>query len=103
MKLRWTQSACDDLVAIAEFIAEDNETAAQEWVRRLRVQARRATRFPRSGRVVPEFEREDIREFIFRGYRIVYLLGKTDATVLTVFEGHRQFQLGVDELAKTTA
>jgi plasmid stabilization system protein ParE len=91
------------MVAIANYIAANNETAAREWVHRLRVQARRATRFPNSGRVVPEFERGDIREFILRNYRIVYLVGKTDLFVLTVFEGHRQIRIGRDDLDKTLA
>jgi plasmid stabilization system protein ParE len=90
-------------VAIAEYIAEDNETAAADWVRRLRTQARRAIRFPRSGRVVPEFEREDLREFIFRGYRIVYLVRDKDLCVLTVFEGHRQIRLVEDKIPGTSA
>ena len=99
MKLSWTLGARDDLVAIARFIAESNPTAARRWIGRLRTQARRATRFPRSGRVVPEFGREDLREFIFRGYRIVSLLRADDVFVLSVFEGHRQIRLTGEDLA----
>ena len=101
MKLRWTIGARDDLVAIARFIAESNEPAARDWIGRLRSQAKRATRFPKSGRVVPEFSREDLREFIFRGYRIIYLLRGDDVFVLSVFEGHRQVRLTDDDLART--
>lgn len=101
MKLRWTYGARDDLVAIAEYIAEDNVTAARRWVARLRTQARRAVRFPQSGRVVPEFGREDLREFIFHGYRILYLLKGDQAFVLTVFEGHRQVR-PLDQDLETT-
>ena len=93
MRLFWTVGARDDLVAIASYIAESNVTAARRWISRLRSQARRATRFPRSGRVVPELQRDDVREFIFHGYRILYLLRDKDVFVLSVFEGHRQIQL----------
>jgi len=101
VRLRWTLGARDDLVAIARFIAEDNESAARGWIGRLRSQAKRATRFPKSGRVVPEFARDDLREFIFQGYRIVYLIRGDDVFVVSVFEGHRQIRLTDDDLART--
>jgi len=101
VRLRWTFGARDDLVAIAEYIAQDNVTAARRWIARLRTQARRATRFPQSGRVVPEFGREDLREFIFHGYRILYLLRGDEAFVLTVFESHRQVRLTETDLEMT--
>jgi plasmid stabilization system protein ParE len=88
-------------VAIARFIAESNEPAARKWIGRLRAQAKKATRFPNSGRVVPELGREDVREFIFRGYRILCLLRDDDVFVLSIFEGHRQIRLTDDDLEKT--
>jgi plasmid stabilization system protein ParE len=44
---------------------------------------------PRIGRVVPEFGREDLREVLFRGYRIVYLLRGDTVTVPRVVHGAR--------------
>jgi len=93
VKLRWTHGARDDLMAIAEFIAKDNESAARRWIQRLRRQAERAIRLPRSGRMVQEFGRSDLREFIHSGYRIVYLVRESDVVVVSVFEGHRGLRL----------
>ena len=42
-----------------------------------------------AGRIVPEFERRDIREVLFRNYRIVYRVKEDQILILTVFEGHR--------------
>ena len=39
--------------------------------------------------MVPEFNRPDLRELIFRGYRIVYLLQDNEAFVLRVVYGSR--------------
>ena len=89
MKLRWTEQARRDLVAIGRYIAQDQPSAARRWVDKLRQQAQRAVEAPRSGRKVPEFDREDLREILFRGYRIVYALRGETIEVLTVFEGHR--------------
>jgi hypothetical protein len=48
-----------------------------------------AERQPLAGRVVPELQRDDIRELLLRTYRIVYRLRPAEIHVLTVFEGHR--------------
>lgn len=44
---------------------------------------------PRIGRVLPEFNREDLREVIFRNYRIVYLLKDENVFILRVVHGSR--------------
>ena len=89
MRLRWTARARHDLLAIGRYIARDNPEAARRWVERLRERARRAARQPLAGRVVPELQRDDIREVLLRAYRIVYRLRPGEIHVLTVFEGHR--------------
>ena len=58
---------------------------------RLRRRARQATEQPLMGRVVPEYRRADLREFVEGNYRIVYLARTQTIEVLTVFEGHRLF------------
>jgi len=88
MKLLWTSRARNDLVEIAGYIADDNPTAAKRWIERIRSQAKKTTEFPQIGRVVPEFGRGDIREIVFKNYRIVYRIHGTGIHVLTVFEGH---------------
>jgi hypothetical protein len=42
--------------------------------------------------VVPELQRNDVREVFLRTYRIVYRIRKGTIDVLTVFEGHRLFE-----------
>jgi plasmid stabilization system protein ParE len=48
---------------------------------------------PLSGRVVPELERDDIREVFLRSYRIIYRVADDNIRILTVFEGHRRLRL----------
>jgi plasmid stabilization system protein ParE len=88
-KARWTARAVADLLAIGDYIAAHNPSAARSWVERLRKRATDAARTPRGGRVVPELGRDDVREVFVRTYRIVYRLASDDIVVLTVFEGHR--------------
>jgi len=91
MRLRWSERARRDLVAIARYIARDNPDAARRWVAKLRKCALSASERPLLGRVVPEFNREDTREVLLANYRVVYLTRPGDLLVLTVFEGHRLF------------
>jgi mRNA-degrading endonuclease RelE of RelBE toxin-antitoxin system len=46
--------------------------------------------FPEIGRRVPEAEeRDDIRELIFQGYRIIYLIQSKNITIIAVIHGSR--------------
>ena len=87
--IRYTKRALGDLVAIGDYIAADNQAAAAKWIARLRERIERAHETPRAGRIVPELEREEVREVFLRTYRLVYRVESTGITVLTVFEGHR--------------
>lgn len=89
MKLYWTARSRRDLADIERFIARDDPGAARRWVMRLETRARKAAMTARAGRVVPEIGRDDVREVIVKGYRIVYLVRAEDVVVLTVFESHR--------------
>ena len=89
MKLAWTKRAQDDLISIGKYIAEDNLVNAKKWIKKLRARARKITDAPMSGRVVPEFENNNIREVLLGNYRIVYLVQNGTILVITVFEGHK--------------
>ena len=89
----WSARARNDLKAIGDYIARDNQTAAHQWVERLIAAVDRAGEMPLSGRRVHEIpERKEIREVVLRNYRIVYRVGNKAIEVLTVFEGHRLFR-----------
>ncbi|MDD2272162.1 MAG: type II toxin-antitoxin system RelE/ParE family toxin [Desulfuromonadaceae bacterium] len=94
MSLTWSQEAGENLVDIEEFIARDSVERAVRFVDALidQTEAILADN-PRSGRAVPEIGNPDIRELIYRGYRIVYRLNGDQIDILTVFEGHRLLRL----------
>lgn len=89
MKLRWTERAANDLIAIGDYIAADRPAAARSWVEKLCQRSVKASQMPRTGRVVPEIGRDDVREVFQRTYRIVYRIVDDGIVVLTVFDGHR--------------
>lgn len=97
--LYWAPESGEDLGAIFAYIAQDSEQYAWLTVRGILAAAGRLREFPEIGRMVPEFNRPDVRELIWRSYRIVYQFSSTrdEARILTVFRGERLFQLP-DEL-----
>lgn len=46
--LRWTERAVGDLLAIGDYIAADNPSAARSWVEKLRQRAVKASKLPRT-------------------------------------------------------
>jgi toxin ParE1/3/4 len=72
----WSRRAEENLLAIHEFIARDSEVYASRFVERLVIAAEHHLPLNRHlGRAVPEFLSTPLgflREFIFRGYRIIY-------------------------------
>jgi plasmid stabilization system protein ParE len=94
MSVTWSREAGENLVDIEEFIARDSVERAIRFIDALidHTEAMLADS-PKSGRSVPEIGNPDIRELIYRGYRIVYRLNGDRIEILTVFEGHRLLRL----------
>ena len=91
MRVHWTARAVSDLKSITRYIAKDDPTIARSFADKLKKQAESVVRFPKRGRVVPEFSRDDVRELIEGNYRILYRVRKNMVDILTIFEGHKQF------------
>lgn len=98
MNLVWSREAGENLVDIEEFIARDSVERAIRFVDALIDHTETIlAENPRSGRSVPEIGNTDIRELIYRGYRIVYRLKGDALEILTVFEGHRLLRLNASD------
>jgi toxin ParE1/3/4 len=93
MKLHWSERSVNDLIDIQGYIAQDNPQTAKKWVAKLRQRARNAADAALAGRIVPEFNQNDIREVFLGNYRIVYRIRDDGILVLTVFEGHQLLKL----------
>jgi len=89
-QVSWSPSSLLDLDSIAEFIARDSAHYASLFVQSIVAQVEKLSEFPRSGRVVPEYGREELREFIFENYRIVYRVRGELIEVAAVVHGAKQ-------------
>ncbi len=90
-KVIWTDPALDDLRSIVDYIAADSPVYAERFGTRLVEAPRRLEDFPRIGRVVPEFEDENIRELICGSYRIVYQLRGDICFIVAIVHSSRDF------------
>lgn len=61
----WVVAARDDLREIHRFVARDSPHYAELLVDQWLAAVDRLERFPLSGRIVPELQREDVREVIY--------------------------------------
>jgi toxin ParE1/3/4 len=89
LKVLWTEKSIQDLLAIKEFISMDSMDRAESWIAELYTSGENLVTFSQRGRIVPEFDQENIRELLIENYRLVYRLKPTSIEILTVFEGHR--------------
>jgi toxin ParE1/3/4 len=94
-RILWTLEAVSDLESVRDFISLTSPHYGNVLAANLVESLDRVRDFPRSGRIVPELQREDTREVIYGLYRIVYRLLDDDnvAEVLTVFRSSRPFPL----------
>jgi toxin ParE1/3/4 len=74
VKVVWTDRAKARLKKIHAEIAKEAPRAADDLVRRLVKRSLQLQTVARSGRKVPEYDRDDIRELKERPYRIIYQL-----------------------------
>ncbi|MBK8482971.1 MAG: type II toxin-antitoxin system RelE/ParE family toxin [Saprospiraceae bacterium] len=72
VKIVWTELALEDLKIIHNYIAQDSTSYASRFIDKLLARVKQLETFPKSGRVVPEFGIDSIRELIEGNYRIVY-------------------------------
>ena len=89
MSVHWTNNAIEHLVNIYEHISLNSPTYAKRMVDRITRRSEQIADQPQSGRKVPEYEAEDIRELIEKPYRIIYRIKSDQIDVLAVIHGAR--------------
>ena len=92
MRVHWTENAIRHLVNIYEYIALNSPIYGKRMVDRITRRSEQIATHPLSGRKVPEYEAEDIRELIEKPYRIIYRIKPDQIDVLAVIHGARLLQ-----------
>ena len=89
MRVEWTDPALDALEGMRDYIARDSPYYARRFIERIFDAAAKLKDHPKMGRPVPEADRDEVRELIYQGYRIIYRAQLERVQVLTVLHGSR--------------
>ncbi len=91
-QVSWTRSALADLRRIVADLSRRTPSTAEAFGRRLFRAPRRLAKAPRSGAIVPEFDRDDIRELVVRRYRLIYLIRGDACFIAMIVHGSRDLE-----------
>lgn len=87
MKVYWTSTAEGHLDAIYTYISQDSPEYGRGVIDRLTKRSQQIADLPLSGRRVPEYDIDQIREVIEGSYRIIYYIKPDQIDVLAVIHG----------------
>lgn len=88
----WTETALQELDAIAEYIALDNPAAAISLVQEVFDKTERLENFTQSGRIPPELPNSVYREVVVPPCRIFYREDEERVLILYVMREERQLR-----------
>ena len=90
-RLVWTEFARDGLQSALEYISEDSSSAAGHFLEVVLDTAQSLSFLSERGRIVPEFQRPDMREIFVYGYRILYQVTQPEVHIVAFLHGARDF------------
>lgn len=93
MRVHWTDRAKTRLRLFHDHIAKDSPLVSSQVVERLLQRSIQIGNLPYSGRAVPEYQRDDIREVLEQPYRIIYRILPDRVDIITVMH-YRQLLPG---------
>src|SRR5947199_171319 len=93
MKIVWSPMALERVNEIADYIVENSVEAARVWLMDIFGAVDRLKELPESGRSVPEVKRPNIRELIFKNYRVIYRIERKQLAILTVRHSRQRLPL----------
>ena len=81
----------EDIEELRTKAAQSSEQGAARFVARMFIGADQLQEFPELGRIVPRFNRRDVRELILGSHKLVYRLVGDDVEILAVLYGAQEF------------
>lgn len=90
MRVFWTDAALNQLEAIRDYLAQTSPEYARRVVERLVNRSEQIAAFPRSGRMVPEYEINEVRQVVESSYRLIYLIKEGQVEILAVIHTSRK-------------
>ena len=90
VEITWDEYALENIQEIYDFIAKDSIHYAEIQINKLVERIEVLKTFPLSGKIVPEFGIDSVRELVEGNYRIMYELFSEDSIgILTIHHSAR--------------
>ena len=90
MRVLWTDAALGQLEAIRDYHERTSPEYGRRIVERLVKRSEQIVAFPHAGRMVPEYEIEEVRQVLESSYRIIYLVKEAQVEVLAIIHTTRR-------------
>ena len=94
LKIKWSPRAASNLEEICDYIAKDSEYYAILFAKKVTTIVKTIPKFPKTGRIVPEYGNENLREKIYGNYRIVYRIKEELIEIVAICHGARPLDRG---------
>ena len=88
-EIRWSPDALEALEDICKRIEKDSALYASLFAGGILELVDIISEQPTAGRVVPEYNNPDIREFLYKSYRIIYRAKPDMIEIVTIFHAAR--------------
>jgi len=88
----WSELAKDHLQEIDSYISKGSPFYSIIFIDKLIASIDKLRLFPRCGRIVPEFQKENLREIFFHKYRVVYSIDDDIVKILAIIHGAMDIQ-----------
>jgi plasmid stabilization system protein ParE len=90
MKVAWTDEARAHVAGIYSYLKRDAPFYATQIIDRLTRRVDQLISHPRSGRIVPKYNDENLRELVMYPYRLIYRIKPDRIDIVAVFHGAQQ-------------
>ncbi len=90
MEVIFTDRFLNRVEEYSDYIALNDIPAAVKWANEVFKRCRQLKSHPRSGRIVPEFARPEIRELVHGDYRLIYEIRSNQIDVLTIWHTRQE-------------
>lgn len=90
VKLQYAVPAKEDLKSIYNFIAFDSAYYAKKFIQQLKDRIKILKSYPEQGRIIHPLRYQNLRQLLFKEYRIIYIYDSSTISILTI---HHQSRL----------
>ena len=92
LRVRWSDSAYQDLLEITEFVSSDSPEAARNLAREILARVSDLVRMPERGKIVPELLEQGIsmyRQILVAPYRVIYRVRPPAVSIEAIVDSRR--------------